>query len=336
MRKTVLAMLAAAMAASAAATTLPAAAQDTGPAIIYDLGGKFDKSFNEAGYNGAEKYKADTGTAYREFEIQNDSQREQALRRFAQRGASPILAMSFSAASAVEKVAKEFPDTKFVIIDAVVDLPNVRSVLFSEEQGSYLVGLLAALKSQTGKVGFVGGMDIPLIRNFACGYKGGAKAAKADVQVFENMTGTTGAAWNDPVRGGELAKSQLSQGADVIYHAAGGTGIGVLQAATDAGKFGIGVDSNQNMLHPGNVLTSMLKRVDVAVYKAFDDAAKNQWTAGTQTLGLKEDGVGYAVDDNNKSLLTPEMTAAAEKAKADIIAGTVKVHNYNMDDNCPY
>ncbi|WP_152044514.1 BMP family lipoprotein [Aureimonas psammosilenae] len=326
-------MAASAMAAASAA--LPAAAAE-GPAIIYDLGGKFDKSFNEAGYNGAEKWKKDSGSSYREFEIQNDSQREQALRRFARAGASPVVAMSFSAASAVEKVAKEFPDTKFVIIDSVVDLPNVRSVLFSEEQGSYLVGMLAALKSETGKVGFVGGMDIPLIRNFACGYKGGAKAAKADAQVFENMTGTTGAAWNDPVRGGELAKSQLSQGADVIYHAAGGTGIGVLQAANDAGKYGIGVDSNQNALHPGHVLTSMLKRVDVAVYKAFDDVAKNNWSSGSQVLGLKEDGVGYAVDDNNKSLLTPEMTKAVEQAKADIISGKVQVHNYNSDDNCPY
>ncbi|KAB0682719.1 BMP family lipoprotein [Aureimonas leprariae] len=335
MKKTVLATLAASAIALCAA--LPAArAADAEPAIIYDLGGKFDKSFNEAGYNGAEKWKKDTGKSYREFEIQNDSQREQALRRFARNGSSPILAMSFSAASAVEKVAKEFPDTKFVIIDSVVDLPNVRSVLFSEEQGSYLVGMLAAMKSQTNKVGFVGGMDIPLIRNFSCGYKGGAKAAKADVQVFENMTGTTGAAWNDPVRGGELAKSQISQGADVIYHAAGGTGIGVLQAANDAGKYGIGVDSNQNMLHPGHVLTSMLKRVDVAVYKAFDDVAKGNWSAGNQTLGLKEDGVGYAVDDNNKDLITPEMANAVEQAKADIIAGKVQVHNYNSDDKCPY
>ncbi|GGE09482.1 BMP family ABC transporter substrate-binding protein [Aureimonas endophytica] len=326
-------MAASAMIASAAGA---ASAAEGGPAIIYDLGGKFDKSFNEAGYNGAEKWKKEAGKDYREFEIQNDSQREQALRRFARSGASPIVAMSFSAASAVEKVAKEFPDTKFVIIDSVVEAPNVRSVLFSEEQGSYLVGLLAAMKSETGKVGFVGGMDIPLIRNFACGYKGGAKATKADIQVFENMTGTTGAAWNDPVRGGELAKSQLSQGADVIFHAAGGTGIGVLQAVADAGKFGIGVDSNQNMLHPGHVLTSMVKRVDVAVYKAFDDVAKNHWTAGKEVLGLKEDGVGYAIDDNNKSLLTPEMAKAAETAKADIISGKIQVHNYNSDDKCPY
>ncbi|MBC8129922.1 MAG: BMP family ABC transporter substrate-binding protein [Rhizobiaceae bacterium] len=328
---------AALLAATAISATCPSAfAAEIKPAIVYDLGGKFDKSFNEAGYNGAEKYKADTGTEYRDFEVQNDSQREQALRRFARDGASPIVGIGFSQAASIEKVATEFPDTKFVLIDAVVDLPNVRSVLFSEEQGSYLVGLLAAMKSETGTVGFVGGMDIPLIRNFACGYAGGVKSVKADAKVIENMTGTTGAAWNDPVRGGELAKAQIDQGADVIFHAAGGTGIGVLQAASDAGKFGIGVDSNQNALHPGKVLTSMVKRVDTAIYKAFDDAAKDQWTSGAATLGLADDGVGYSLDADNEALITPEMKSAVEKAKADIIAGTVKVHNYNSDSACPY
>jgi basic membrane protein A len=192
------------------------------------------------------------------------------------------------------------------------------------------------MQSKTGTVGFVGGMDIPLIRNFACGYKGGVLATKADAKYLENMTGTTASAWNDPVRGGELARSQMDQGADVVFHAAGATGVGVLQAVADAGKFGIGVDSNQNMLHPGHVLTSMVKRVDVAVYQTFADAKDGKFTAGTQTLGLKEDGVGYAIDDNNKALLTPEMLAAAEKAKADIIAGSTKVHNYNTDNACPY
>lgn len=332
--KNFLAGLLAATAITAAGFSAQAAEVD--PAIIYDLGGKFDKSFNEAGYNGAERYKKDTGTEYRDFEMQNESQREQALRRFAQRGSSPVVGIGFSMAVPMEKVAKEFPDTKFVIIDAVVDLPNVRSVLFSEEQGSYLVGMLAAMKSETGTVGFVGGMDIPLIRNFACGYVGGVKAAKPDAKVIENMTGTTGAAWNDPVRGSELARAQIDQGADVIFHAAGGTGIGVLQATADAGKLGIGVDSNQNNLHPGKVLTSMIKRVDNAVYKALDDVAKDQWTAGASTLGLAEDGVGYALDANNEALITPEMKTAVDKARADIIAGTVKVHNYNSDGSCPY
>ena len=217
----------------------------------------------------------------------------------------------------------------------VVDLPNVRSLVFKENEGSYLVGILAAMASKSKKVGFIGGMDIPLIRKFGCGYVGGAKAAGA-TDVIQNMTGDTPAAWNDPTKGGEIAKTQIDQGADVVYAAAGGTGVGVLQAAADAGKLGIGVDSNQNGLQPGKVLTSMLKRVDVAVYNAFMDGKNGTFKGGINDLGLKEGGVDYAMDDNNKALVTDEMKAAVEKAKADIIAGTVEVHDYMSDNACPY
>ncbi|MCB1384185.1 MAG: BMP family ABC transporter substrate-binding protein [Notoacmeibacter sp.] len=320
---------------AATAMSASAFAADIDPAIIYDLGGKFDKSFNEAAYNGAEKFKAETGIAYREFEIQNDAQREQALRKFAEDGNNPIVMAGFSWAAALEKVAEEFPDTKFAIIDMVVDKPNVRSVVYNEHEGSYLVGILAAMKSETKKVAFIGGMDIPLIRKFGCGYVGGAKAAGA-TDVIQNMTGDTPAAWNDPTKGGEIAKSQIAQGADVIYAAAGGTGIGVLQAAADEGKLGIGVDSNQNGLQPGKVLTSMVKRVDVAVYNAFMDAKEDKFTSGFNVLGLKEDGVGYAMDDNNKSLVTEDMLKAVEEAKAKIISGDIKVHDYMSDEKCPY
>ncbi|MGE0501246.1 MAG: BMP family protein [Rhizobiaceae bacterium] len=312
-----------------------ALAADIKPAILYDLGGKFDKSFNESAYNGAEKFKTDTGIEYRDFEIQNDAQREQALRKFAEDGNNPIVMPGFNWATPLEKIAPEFPDTKFVIIDMVVDKPNVRSVIYKEQEGSYLVGIMAGMASTSKKVGFVGGMDIPLIRAFGCGYVGGAKAAGA-TDVIQNMTGDTPAAWNDPTKGGEIAKSQIDQGADVIYAAAGGTGVGVLQAAADAGKLGIGVDSNQNHLQPGKVLTSMLKRVDVAVYSAFEDAKNDSFSFGINNLGVKEDGVGYAMDDNNKDLVTPEMLAAVEKAKAEIIAGTLVVHDYRSDDACPY
>ncbi|HEV2557593.1 MAG TPA: BMP family ABC transporter substrate-binding protein [Microvirga sp.] len=305
------------------------------PAIIYDLGGKFDKSFNEGVYGGAERFKKETGTDYRDFEPQNDAQREQAMRRFAREGFSPILAVGFSQETAVKKVAAEFPNIKFTIIDSVVELPNVQSVVFKEHEGSFLVGLLAAKASKTAKVGFVGGMDIPLIRRFACGYVQGVKHANKSAEVFQNMTGTTGAAWTDPVKGGELAKSQIDRGADVVYHAAGGTGVGVLRAAADAGKLGIGVDSNQNGLFPGKVLTSMLKRVDNATYNTFKQAKDNTWKAGTSVLGLAEDGVAYAMDDNNKNLVTPDMKAAADKAAADIKAGTIKVHDYMSDSKCP-
>ncbi|MBO6717711.1 MAG: BMP family ABC transporter substrate-binding protein [Rhizobiaceae bacterium] len=318
-----------------AAMTVSAYAQEIAPALLFDLGGKFDKSFNEASYNGAERFKEETGVDYVEFEISNDAQREQALLRFAEDGRNPIVMAGFSWAAALEKVAKEFPDTNFAIIDMVVDLPNVRSVVYNEHEGSYLVGILAAMASETDKVGFVGGMDIPLIRKFACGYVGGAKAAGA-TEVFQNMTGDTPAAWNDPTKGGEIAKSQMAQGADVIYAAAGGTGVGVLQAAADEGKLSIGVDSNQNYMQPGSVLTSMLKRVDLAVYDAFMDAKNGEFTAGFNVLGLAEDGVGYAVDEHNEALITEEMKAAVEEAKAKIIAGEIEVHDYMSDNNCPY
>jgi basic membrane protein A len=305
------------------------------PAVIFDLGGKFDRSFNQASFEGAERFSKETGIAYEGFELQNDAQREQALRRFAERGHNPVVTAGFSYASAMETVAPEFPDTDFVVIDAVVEQPNVRSVVFNEHEGSYLVGVLAALASKTGKVGFVGGMDIPLIQKFACGYVQGVKATNPDAEVFQSMTGTTGAAWNDPVRGGELAKSQIDQGADVVYHAAGGTGIGVLQAAADNGVLGIGVDSNQNYLHPGQVLTSMLKRVDIATYDAMMDVHNGEFTPGVQVMGLAEDGVGWALDDNNKALITPEMQAAVDAAQAKIVSGEVKVHDYSTDGACP-
>ncbi|MEO0680328.1 MAG: BMP family ABC transporter substrate-binding protein [Pseudomonadota bacterium] len=323
-------------AASAVALSAVAAFADVKPAVVYDLGGKFDKSFNEAAYTGAEKFKTDTGIDYADFEIQNDAQREQALRRFAQRGYDPVVAIGFSHGAAVEKVAAEFPDVNFAIVDMVVDLPNVRSILFKEHEGSYLVGVMAAKASETGKVGFVGGMDIPLIRKFQCGYAGGVKSVDPSAEVFANMTGTTGAAWNDPVRGGELAKAQFAQGADVVYHAAGGTGIGVIQAAADEGKLAIGVDSNQNGMAPGQVLTSMLKRVDIAVYSAFSDVMNDEWSTGFEVLGLAEGGVGYAMDENNEPLITGDMLTAVEAAAAAIKSGEVVVHDYMSDSACPY
>jgi basic membrane protein A len=324
------------LAATALTLSSIAAFAEGEPAVQFDLGGKFDKSFNEAAFNGAEKWKAESGKAYLEFEIQNADQREQGLRKFAEAGANPVVAIGFSNADAITKLADEFPKTNFVIVDMVVDKPNVRSVVFKEEEGSYLVGILAAMASKTGKGGFVGGMDIPLISKFGCGYVGGFKSVKADGEVFMNMTGDTPAAWNDPVKGGELAKSQFDRGADVVYAAAGQTGLGVLQAAKDAGKLSIGVDSNQNGIQPGSVLTSMLKRVDTAVYNAFAEAQAGKFTAGINVLGLKEGGVDYALDDNNKALVTDEMKAAVDKAKADIIAGTVKVHDFMTDNKCPY
>ena len=306
------------------------------PAVVYDLGGKFDKSFNEGVFNGATKFSKETGVAFRDLEIQNESQREQVLRKFAKDGFSPIIMPGFAWATALGKVADEFPNTKFAIIDAFVDKPNVQSMNFRADEGSFLVGVIAAETSKTGKVGFVGGMDIPLISAFECGYAQGVKYASGGKdEVIANMTGTTPAAWNDPVKGGELAKSQFDRGADIVYAAAGSTGQGVLKAAADAGKFGIGVDSNQNGLFPGHVLTSMLKRVDVATYDFFMAAKNGTWKAGNQIFGLKNDGVGYAVDDNNKTILTAQAKAKAEQAKADIVSGKIQVHDYQSDNKCP-
>jgi len=318
-----LGVLAAALAASFAAMAEPA--------IIFDLGGKFDKSFNEAAYNGMEKWKKESGKKYLEFEVTNESQREQAVRRMAEKGASPIISVGFSQASAVEKVAKEFPKLNFAIVDMVVEAPNVQSVVFKEQEGSFLVGAMAAMASKTGKVGFVGGMDIPLIRRFGCGYEQGAKFANAKAEVFQNMTGTTGAAWNDPARGGELAKAQFAKGADVVFAAAGGTGTGVYQAAKDSGKLAIGVDSNQNHLQPGTMLTSMLKRVDVAVYNV-----SKGFKPGLTVLGLKEGGVDYAMDEHNAKLVSADMKKKVDAAKADIISGKIKVSDYMADNACKY
>lgn len=320
---------------AAAGLALTAGAALAEPALIYDLGGKFDKSFNEAAFNGAEKFAAEGGS-YRDIELQSEAQREQSLRRFAEAGFNPIITTGFSIASIVGEVALEYPDTKFVNIDGwLPEVPaNVQLIGFQEHQGSYLVGMLAAMASESGTIGFIGGMDIPLIRHFGCGYAQGAKAVNPDIKIVANMTGTTPSAWNDPVKGSELTKAQIAQGADVIYAAAGGTGVGVLQTAADEDILSIGVDSNQNHMHPGKVLTSMLKRVDVAVYNAMT-AGTEMETGGFTVLGLAEEGVGYAMDDNNAPLITGEMAAAVEEARAQIISGDLNVVAYYENDSCP-
>ncbi len=319
---------------AAAAMALSAGAALAEPALIFDLGGKFDKSFNEAAHNGAQRWQSETGLNYREIELQSEAQREQALRRFAESGSNPIITMGFAMADPLSSVAADYPDTKFVAIDVTwLENPNIRQIGFAEHEGSYLVGMLAAMASESDTVGFIGGMDIPLIRHFGCGYAQGVKAVKPDATIVANMTGTTPAAWNDPVKGSELTKAQISQGADVVYAAAGGTGVGVLQTAADEGILSIGVDSNQNHLHPGKVLTSMLKRVDVAVYDAL--AAGENIETGVFTLGLAEEGVGYALDENNQPLITEEMQKMVDEARQKIIDGEIDVASYYANDSCP-
>ena len=318
---------------ASAVLALSAVAALADPAIIYDVGGKNDKSFNEAAFQGAQRWATETGGTFKELEMQNEAQREQALRQLAEAGANPIVMTGFAFGDALNTVAADYPDTKFAIIDMVVDQPNVKSVVFTEDQGSYLAGVMAGMASKSGVVGFIGGMDIPLIRRFGCGYAQGVKAVNADATVILNMTGTDGSAWNNPVKGAEIAKSQMSQKADVIYAAAGGTGVGVLQAAADGGILSIGVDSNQNYMHPGKVLTSMVKRVDNAVYDAFKEGADLK--SGINVMDLAAGGVDVAMDDNNAALVTPEMKAAVEDAAAKIKSGELKVHDYMSDNTCP-
>ncbi|SDX08407.1 BMP family lipoprotein [Celeribacter indicus] len=318
---------------AAAALALTSGAALAEPAIIFDLGGKFDKSFNESSFTGAERWKEETGGSYRDVELQSDAQREQALRRFAENGFNPIVMAGFSFASALETVAADFPDTKFTIIDGAVEAPNVRSVVFKEEEGSYLAGIAAAYAAEGNTVSFVGGMDIPLISKFACGYAEGFKSVKPEGRVIVNMTGTTPAAWNDPVKGGELTRAQKAAGSEVVFAAAGGTGLGVLQTAADEDMLAIGVDSNQNYLQPGHVLTSMVKRVDNAVYDAFTQGEELQ--TGLIVMGLENEGVALAMDEYNADLITEEMQAAINEATQKIVSGEIVVHDYMSDDSCP-
>lgn len=318
---------------AAAAVALSAGAAAAEPALIFDLGGKFDKSFNEAAFAGATRWAEETGSTFREIELQSDAQREQALRRFAEAGSNPIIMAGFAFGNALGEIAGDYPDTKFAIIDMVVDAPNVRSVVFNEHEGSYLVGMMAAMASKSGTVGFIGGMDIPLIRKFACGYVQGVKAVNADATVIQNMTGTTPSAWNDPVKGSELTKAQISQGADVVYAAAGGTGVGVLQTAADENILSVGVDSNQNYLHSGKVLTSMMKRVDNAVYDAM--TAGTELETGFNIMGVANGGIDYAMDEHNAALVSADMKDAVDAAKAKIASGELMVHDYMSDNACP-
>jgi basic membrane protein A len=318
---------------AAATLALTAGAVMADPAIIYDLGGKFDKSFNEAAYNGAERWAAETGGTYRDVELSSDAQREQALRRFAESGYNPVVMAGFNFATALETVAADFPDTKFAIIDMVVDAPNVQSIVYNEHEGSYLVGVAAAYAAKGDTVSFIGGMDVPLISKFACGYAQGFKSVKPDGNVLVNMVGTTHAAWNDPVKGGELTRAQKSQGSEVVFAAAGGTGLGVLQTAADEGMLAIGVDSNQNYLQPGKVLTSMVKRVDNAVFEAFTQGTDLK--VGLNVMGLANDGVSAAMDEFNAPLITEEMKMALVDAEAKIISGEIVVHDFMSDETCP-
>lgn len=303
--------------------------------MVYDAGGKFDKSFNQSAFEGAERFKKETGIKFIEAQASSDTQAEQVLRGLARKKLDLIVGVGFSQTQAVHKVAQEFPNVRFVLIDSIAKGNNINSIMFREEEGSYLVGVAAAMASKSRKIGFVGGMDIPLIRAFACGYSQGAKAINPKIETFQNMVGTTSAAWNDPAKGGELARAQFDRGVDVVFAVAGGSGMGTLQTAKEKGKLAIGVDSNQNYLHPGTMLTSMVKQVGNAVYDSFMQVKNGTWKPGVTYKGLKEGGVDWVLDKDNRAVVTPEIEKRVNEAKTDIINGKVKVIDYRVAGSCP-
>ena len=303
--------------------------------VVYDAGGKFDKSFNQSAFEGLQRFSKETGIKVLEVQANSDTQAEQVMRGLARKKIDLIAAIGFSQTQAVQKVAKEFPNVRFVLIDSIAQGNNINSVMFKEQEGSYLVGVAAAMASKTKKLGFVGGMDIPLIRAFACGYAQGAKAQYPKIEIMQNMVGTTAAAWNDPAKGGELARAQFERGADVVFWLSGGSGMGALQRAKTKGKLAIGVDSNQNYLHPGTMLTSMIKRVDVAIYDSFMAQKNGTWKAGVTYKGIKEGGVDWVLDKDNRKVVSPEIEKRVNAVRTDIINGKIKVIDYRAGSSCP-
>lgn len=317
--------------------------------IVFDIGGKDDRSFNAAAWagvkcaesgkwpNGESCGKPPLGIVLRDIEPGNPTSIEPAMRAFAERGYDLIIGVGFAQAPIMEQVAKDYPHIQFAIIDGVSQLPNVASLVFKEHEGSYLVGMLAAKASQSGTIGFLGGMDIGLIHRFEVGYEEGARSVNPNIRVIQNYVGVTDSAWNNPGKGKEIALAQISKGADVIFTAAGNSGLGAFDAVEQQGKqngrathFVIGVDSNQNMVKPGFVLTSMVKRVDNVVYQIVEDVVNHRFEPGLHVFGLDKEGVGYAMDQFNQPLISPEAIQEAEEAKQKIIKGEIKVTDAMM------
>lgn len=329
---TLLLPLAIAIAGCAPAAEKPATtgAQPLKVGLVFDIGGRGDKSFNDAAYEGLERARQELGIEYQYVESGEGSDREAGLRQLAATDAQVIFGVGFLFTDDIRKLAEEFPDKKFACVDYTVNPgdvppPNVVALKFKEEEGSFLVGALAALKSTTGKVGFVGGMQIPLIKKFEAGYRAGVKAVKPDAEVLVKYAGTTGEAFRDPSKGSELAMAEYAQGADVIFHASGATGRGVFQAAEKTSKLAIGVDSDQYDESPGHVLTSMIKRVDVAVFETIREVKENRWTGGVHTFGLEQKGVGWVYDDRNRALIPDAIKATVDSLEAEIVAGRIAI-----------
>jgi basic membrane protein A len=293
-----------------------------------DKGGKDDKSFNSSAFEGATRAKKDLGIDLKYVEATDNNAIENLHRSFANKDFDLIIGIGFAQADAVKKISAQTKNKNFVIIDGEVSAPNVKSIIFEEHQGSFLVGAIAALKSQSGKIGFIGGMDIPLIRRFEMGFKAGAETASAKVKMSSQYIGITGEAWNNPAKAKELALAQYNSGVDVIFTAAGASNSGVFDAAEEKKKFAIGCDSNQDHIKPGFILTSMLKRVDIAVFDAIKEASQNQFKAGIIRYGLKEKGIDYSIDQYNEKILDAALIKKANVLRDQIISGKITVPDY--------
>jgi basic membrane protein A len=301
--------------------------------LVYDIGGRGDLSFNDSAYAGLKKAEQDFGLEVIDLEPSGGGEdREQLLRLLAEDGYDLIFGVGFMFTDHIAKVAEEFPDVKFGLIDGAVEdidsSSNISCLLFKEHEGSFLVGAAAALKSESGKVGFIGGMKSPLIERFEYGYLAGAKYANPNVETFSDYVGTTGEAFKDPVKAKELALKQIKAGADVLYHASGASGIGMIEAATANEKLSIGVDSDQSLTATDEqkpfILTSMMKRVDNSVYETIKDFVEDKFEGGYRVFGLDDDGVGYALNEFNEELIS-DIQPKLDEMKDKVIKGEIKV-----------
>lgn len=299
--------------------------------VIFDVGGLGDKSFNDAANRGMLKAKAELGAQTQYIEPGDGSDREGAVRQRAAAGDNVVIGVGFLFSDDITKLAGQFPDTKFGCIDYTLPQgvdktpPNLVGLRFREHEGSFLVGAIAGRVTKTKKLGFVGGMKIPLIRKFEAGFEAGVKQVCPDCTVLSAYAGTEPKAFADPTKGKELSLAQYARGVDIIYHASGKTGDGVFDAAKEQKKFAIGVDSDQFHAAPCCVLTSMIKKVDVAVFDTIKKVAENKFTSGVYEFGLAEDGVGFVYDDNNKAFIPQAVVDEVNGLAKQIIAGTLKV-----------
>jgi basic membrane protein A len=298
--------------------------------LVFDVGGRGDKSFNDSAYRGLERAKQEMGIDFEFFEPREGDDRESALRVFASGPCSAVFGIGFLFTDDITAIAGEFPQKKFACVDYTATAgreipPNLVALKFREEEGSFLIGALAGLLTKTNAVGFVGGMDIPLIHKFELGFAAGVRHVNSEAKVLIAYAGVEGSAFRNPTKGKELALAQYGDGADIIYHASGSTGLGVFEAARQTKKLAVGVDSDQYGEAPGFILTSMVKDVDVAVFETIKAVRDGTFQGGVREFGLKEGGIHYVYDEHNKALIPDDVHAKVEEIRQQIIRGEIQV-----------